>query len=268
MKKIWIVLILSIFSNVIFAQHNNKYHTFASFDGTQIAYTDQGKGDAIILIHGFINDGNSWRNTILYKDLIDKGYRVIVPDLRGNGKSGKPQNPEAYQNNAEIQDLKLLADHLNLNSFIAIGYSRGSIILAKLLTEDKRIAKAVLGGMGFDFTNPEWPRRKDFADTFLGRTEPNELTKGAINYAKSIDVDLQILGYLQEFQPVTTPSELKQIDIPVLVISGNTDLDNGDPKKLHQNISDSKIIIVEGDHNSTYKQENFSIAVLNFLKGN
>ena len=70
---------------------------------------------------------------------------------------------------------------------MAIGYSRGSIVLAKLLTKEKRISKAVFGGMGLDFTNPDWERRIAFADAFSGRTEPNTMTKGAIKYAMTRD---------------------------------------------------------------------------------
>lgn len=168
---------------------------FKSFDQTKIAFTDEGKGVPIILIHGFISNGSSWNKTVIKTKLLEKGYRVIVPDLRGNGKSDRPQDPKAYQNDAEIKDLIRLANHLELKKYIAIGYSRGSIILAKLLTKENRISQAVLGGMGVDFTNPNWGRRIAFADAFTGRTKLTELTEGAVNYAKSIDTDLNALGH-------------------------------------------------------------------------
>ncbi len=218
-----------------------------------------------MLLHGFISNGSSWNKTVLKKRLLKQGYRVIVPDLRGNGDSDKPQNPEAYQDNAEIKDLIALADHLGLKEYMAIGYSRGSIVLAKLLTEDKRISKAVFGGMGLDFTDPDWDRRIAFADAFSGRTEPNEMTEGAITYAKSINADLKALGFLQDYQPVTSIPELQNIKIETLVICGDQDKDNGNPEELQKELPHCKLIIVKGDHNSTYKQENFAEAVLNFL---
>jgi len=242
---------------------NTSLH-FSSFDKVKIAFTDEGKGEAIILIHGFISNGSSWNKTILKEELLKSGYRVIVPDLRGNGKSDRPHNPEAYKNDAEIKDLMALADHLNLKNYTAIAYSRGSIVLAKLLTQDKRISQAVLGGMGFDFTNPNWDRRIAFADAFGGRAELTEMTKGALNYAKSIDADIKALGMLQDFQPVTSPTELQSIQVKTLLVCGDQDRDNGNPKELQSYLPNSQLIIVAGDHNNTYKQKNFSEAVMQF----
>ena len=119
--------------------------------------------------------------------------------------------------------------------------------------------------MGLDFTNPNWDRRIAFADAFSGRAEPNELTEGAINYAKSIDADLKVLGFLQDYQPVTSPDELKKINISTLVIAGDQDRDNGDPEELKDHLPNSRLVIVDGDHNNTYKQPNFADAIVDFL---
>lgn len=247
------------------SQKNSESY-FYSFDKTKIVFTDEGNGETVMLLHGFISNGSSWNKTIIKKQLLNKGYRVIIPDMRGNGLSDKPQNPEAYKNDAEIKDLIALADHLNLNTYHAIGYSRGTILLSKLLTKEKRVSKAIFGGMGVDFTNPDWERRIAFADAFSGRVKPNELTEGAINYAKSIHADLKVLGFLQDFQPVTSLEELQNIKIETLVICGDQDKDNGDPEDLQKQLPNSKLIIVKGDHNNTYKQENFAQAIMNFLE--
>lgn len=246
-------------------QSQSTEHSFQSFDGVKIAYTEEGSGEAVILIHGFISSGSSWNGTVVKKALIDAGYRVIVPDLRGNGKSDKPQKAEAYANDAEIKDLKALADHLKLRSFKAIGYSRGSIVLAKWLTQEKRITQAVLGGMGLDFTNPNWNRRIMFADAFSGRAELTNETKGAVEYAKSIGADLKILGLLQDYQPVTSIAALNKIKVPVLVIAGDEDHDNGDPNELKEQLPKAELVIISGDHNNASKGEEFSNQVLKFL---
>ncbi|MFK7776339.1 MAG: alpha/beta fold hydrolase [Saprospiraceae bacterium] len=243
-------------------QLDNK---FTSFDKVNIAYTDEGEGEPVILLHGFISSGNSWNRSALKKDLLEKGFRVIVPDLRGNGKSDQPNNPNAYANDAEIKDLKKLADHLNLEKYIAVGYSRGSIVLAKLLTQESRIKKAIIGGMGLDFSNPNWGRRIMFAEAFGGKKPLNEITKGAVEYATSINANLQVLSWLQEFQPTTSIEELEKIKTKILVIAGDEDTDNGNPSDLQKHLSNSKLKIIKGDHNNTYKAENFSIAVMNFI---
>ncbi len=237
---------------------------FTAFDGVRIAFTDEGEGQPVILIHGFINSGANWDRTELKQQLLTAGYRVIVPDLRGNGYSDKPQTDSAYAKDAEVKDLLGLADHLALPSYQAIGYSRGSIVLAKLLTQDDRITSAVLGGMGLDFTDPDWPRRKLFAAAFAGNI--TEETQGAVAYAKSIQADLRSLALQQQYQPVTLPEELREVEIPVLVIAGNEDKDNGDPGALERQFPAGKLAIVPGDHNNTYRGKVFAAAVMAFIK--
>jgi len=61
------------------------------------------------------------------------------------------------------------------------------------------------------------------------------------------------------------PQNLKKIRTPILVICGNKDLDNGNPKELQLYLPNSQLIIVHGDHNNTYTQDNFANAVMRFI---
>ncbi len=258
------IVALSLFSC---KSKDDRDKDFTSFDGTKIAYTDDGNGELVLLIHGFIADGSlNWGKSELKKQLLNQGYRVIIPDLRGNGSSDKPQNENAYKNNAEIKDLIALIDHLGVENYMSVGYSRGSIILANLLTKEKRITKAVFGGMGIGFTNPNWNRRIDFGNVFSGRTEPNEMTKPAVDFAKNLNADFKILGYLQDHQPETTIAELNNISIKTLVICGDEDLDNGNPKELQMELPNSKLSLVSGDHMSTFNSKGFAESIIDFLK--
>ena len=241
-----------------------QVNTFESFDGVKISYTDEGYGEPTLLLHGFLNSRKSWDNTVLKQQLINMGYRVIIPDLRGNGDSDKPKDEGAYGNGAEIKDLVLLMNRLKVEKYKAVGYSRGSIVLAKLLTEDDRIEKAVLGGMGIDFTNPEWDRKIMFANAFKG--EVNQFTKGAVDYAKSINADFRSLYLQQKYQPVTSVKELNELVIEILVISGTDDLDNGSAEDLKNSFVKGKLEKVPGDHNGTYKTEAFSNSIIRFLE--
>ncbi|WP_412560779.1 alpha/beta fold hydrolase [Winogradskyella sp. MIT101101] len=260
---VFIVILLLISCK---SRQNDK-DAFISFDGTKIAYSDSGNGELVLLIHGFIVDGDvNWGNSELKKQLLNQGYRVIIPDLRGNGSSDKPQNKEAYKNDAEVKDLIALINHLEAENYMAVGYSRGSIVLANLLTKDERITKAVFGGMGIGFTNPNWNRRIDFGNVFSGRTEPNEMTTGAVNYAKNANADFRILGYLQDYQPETSIAELNNISIKTLVICGDEDLDNGNPKELQMELPNSKLSLVSGDHMSTFNSIGFAESIIDFLK--
>ncbi|PIB27822.1 alpha/beta fold hydrolase [Maribacter sp. 4G9] len=260
MKNAAFLIIIFFVSNSLLTAQSNY---FTSFDGTKISYSDEGFGEAVLLLHGFLSSGKSWDNTQVKKDLLSKGYRVVIPDLRGCGQSDKPQEKRFYQHNAEVQDLKLLMDHLKIQDYAAIGYSRGSIILAELLMEDARISKAVLGGMGIDFTNPNWERRVAFANAFKG--EVAEMTQGAVDYAKSIDADFRSLHLQQKYQPSTSKAALGRIKTEILVIAGDTDFDNGNPEALKMVFKKSELVIVPGDHNGTWKTREFSDEILKFL---
>ena len=239
---------------------------FSSFDGTKIYYEVRGKGKPVLLIHGFIVNSNSWKRTALYTDLLNNGYKVILLDMRGNGKSDKPHDATAYENDAEAKDIMKLMDLLKIKQYSAIGYSRGSIITTRLLVLDKRVQNAVLGGMGLDFTNPEWPRRKMFYRALMGDSIPE--LKGVVDYVKSQGLDQLALAYLQKAQPSTSKEILGKVNQPVLVICGDKDSDNGSAAELAKILPHSSIATTPGDHNHAAATTEFSKEVLNFMKKN
>ena len=243
---------------------DSGYHT--SFDGVKIYYEVRGDGKPIVLIHGFMNSGENWKRKSLYGDLLLKGYKVITLDQRGNGKSDKPHTDEAYANDAEAKDIMSLLKFLKVGKYEAIGYSRGSIIAARLLVLDNNVTAAVLGGMGDGFTNPEWPRRILFYRALSGEDVP-ELKAAMDNITRS-GLDRTALMYMQKHQPSTSPSQLGLLKQKVLIISGDEDNDNGSVEALGKMIPNSKIIRVQGVHNTAWSTKLFADAVMKFLEEN
>lgn len=258
--------LLTIFGTLLLlgvrGQDTEKFYT--SFDGTKIYYEVNGSGPVILLVHGFIVTGESWKKTALYADLVSKGFRVVTIDMRGNGKSGKPHDAAAYANDAEAKDLIGLMKFLKVQDYVAVGYSRGSIITSRLMVADPAVKAAVLGGMGSEFTNPEWPRRKMFYRALSGDTVA-ELAP-MVKYVKESGLDQQALALLQKEQPSTSEKDLAAIHIPVLVIAGDQDSDNGSASKLSSLIPGSRFKQVPGDHNNAYRSKEFSDAVIAFIE--
>lgn len=238
-----------------------RYYT--SFDGTQIYYEVQGSGFPVILVHGFMNTSDNMKKNAVYQKLLNAGYQVITLDLRGNGKSDKPHNDEAYADDAEAKDITGLATSLHLDHYNILGYSRGSIITARVLVLDHRVSKAVLGGMGADFTNPNWPRRLMFYHALSGDTV-KEL-EGVIRHVQEAGLDQQALMLQQKYQPSTSKEELARIDIPVLVIAGDKDLDNGSAEELSTLLPHAQFATVPGDHGAAQSTPAFADAVLRFF---
>ncbi|WP_405520542.1 alpha/beta fold hydrolase [Spirosoma sp. KNUC1025] len=237
---------------------------FTSFDGTKIHYDMLGQGKPVVLLHGFISNSESWKRAPVRQALADAGFKVVTLDLRGNGLSDKPHTAEAYRDNTELKDVIALMKHLGLTNYDVVGYSRGAILTAKLLTMDKQVRRAVMGGISVDFSDPNWFRRRNFHEALTKPGSHPEL-QPAIDYAKKSGADTVVLARLQEFQPVTSRAELAKIRVPVLVVNGDKDNDNGDPQTLVDAVPGSRLVIVPGDHGGAMRTPEFSKAVVEFL---
>jgi pimeloyl-ACP methyl ester carboxylesterase len=264
MRTFLFLLLIIFLTNISFAKVDSAGKYFNSFDNTKIYYEVRGEGKPVILVHGFMNTADTWKKTALYSALLDAGFKVITLDLRGNGRSDKPHHDEAYANDAEAKDVMQLASLLQLKNYDVVGYSRGSIITSRLLVLDDRINKAVIGGMGADFTDPEWPRRKMFARALMGDTV-KEL-EGMIKYVKESGLDQQALAYQQRQQPSTSKEELAKVKIPVLVVCGKEDDANGSGAELTKLIPGARFITVPGDHGAAMRTKEFAEAVIGFFK--
>ncbi|QHT71275.1 alpha/beta hydrolase [Rhodocytophaga rosea] len=261
---IWIIL-CPVFNS--YAQQNTSAtgKHFTSFDSTRIYYEVQGTGKPVVLIHGFIVNSTSWKSSPVYDSLQRNGFQLITLDLRGNGNSDKPHENAKYADNAEIKDIMALAKLLKLKKYDVVGYSRGAIVGAKLMVTDPKVNKVVLGGMGADFTNPDWPRRKLFYQALSG--EPVKELEAMVKHVQQSGLDQTALAFSQKEQPVTTPQELAKVQHPVLVISGDVDNDNGSAEELAKLIKQSKVVRVPGNHGNTMRSAEFAREITQFLKG-
>jgi pimeloyl-ACP methyl ester carboxylesterase len=218
----------------------------------------------VVLVHGFIVNSTTWSRTPLMNDLLQNGFRVITLDLRGNGKSDRPHNDSAYAHDAEAHDIMGLVRFLHVSRYDVVGYSRGSIIAARLLVLDKRVHRAVLGGMGTGFTDPQWPRRIMFYEALSGK--PVKELEGVMNYVRQQGLDTVTLALMQKYQPSTSPRALHAVKQRVLVICGLQDADNGSAEELAKMFRSAAMARVPGDHNHAAGTKEFASKVLSFLK--
>ncbi|GAB2579372.1 alpha/beta fold hydrolase [Spirosoma areae] len=260
-----ILILASLLLSLSVCAQSSREPLFTSFDGTKIHYDVLGEGKPVVLLHGFITNGESWKRAPVRQALADAGFKVITLDLRGNGQSDRPHSAEAYQNNAELTDVMALMKHLGLTNYDVVGYSRGAILTAKLLTLDKQVRRAVMGGISVDFSDPNWYRRRNFYEALTKPGSHPEL-QPAVDNAKKSGADTVVLARLQEFQPVTTRAELGNIRVPLLVVNGDQDKDNGDPQTLVDAVPGSRLVVVPGNHGSAMRTPEFATAVVSFLK--
>jgi pimeloyl-ACP methyl ester carboxylesterase len=98
----------------------------AENDGVGISYEVTGSGQPVILLHGFPDSGRLWRHQV--PALVDAGFRVIVPDMRGYGASDKPTAITAYSMGALIGDVLAVLDDSGVERAHVVGHDWGAAV--------------------------------------------------------------------------------------------------------------------------------------------
>lgn len=93
-------------------------------DDIKLYCQDLGEGPAVLLVHSGCMSHRVWGSQV--DALLDAGYRVITPDLRGHGDSEKPVSP--YTAEMYAFDIATLADALGVDTFTIVGWSLGTTI--------------------------------------------------------------------------------------------------------------------------------------------
>ena len=114
----------------------------AHVNGVDIAWTESGSGEPLVLLHGFGDCGSVWTD---FLPNLSKHYRVISMELRGHGRSGEFEGPFLFEDSAD--DLLGLLDHLELPTVKAMGISAGGMtLLHAAVRQPERIeAMAIIG---------------------------------------------------------------------------------------------------------------------------
>lgn len=109
-------------------------------DAIALAHTDQGTGEAVLLLHAFPLDRSMWSESI---EALAPHFRVIAPDLRGHGGSPAPAGP--YLMADHVADTVALLDRLGVASVAVVGVSMGGYVAMNLLAaHPDRVWAAVL----------------------------------------------------------------------------------------------------------------------------
>ncbi len=101
----------------------------AVLDGQRIAYEAGGRGPPLLLLHGFPQTRALWARIA---PALARRHRVICPDLRGYGQSGKPPEIADYSFRAMARDQLLLMRHLGHERFAVAGHDRGGRVAHRL----------------------------------------------------------------------------------------------------------------------------------------
>ena len=226
-------------------------------------FTERGSGPPLLLVHGLMVSGEMFEPVLEH---FAARHRVIVPDLRGHGRSrGLPPPYTAVQ---LASDLARLLDHLSIDSTAVLGYSQGGAIAQQLvLDHPSRCNRLVLAcTYAFNMATPrEWLEghiapllirilgMKRLADLVVSQSML-QVDKERANWLADLmagqDRTLMLTAW-RETMAFDSRKRLAEIRCPTLVIAGSND--QGVPihhaQMLHNGIHDSQLVIIKGaDH--------------------
>ena len=141
--------------------------SFRTWDGLRLAHVDAGEGAPVLMLHGEPTWSYLWRKVA--PPVIDAGYRVILPDLPGFGRSDKPIDEDWYSYDRHVKAIKALVEDLDLRDATFVLHDWGGPIGLRLAVElADRVSKLVLMDTGL-FTgsvpmSDAWHRFAAFVD--------------------------------------------------------------------------------------------------------
>ena len=251
--------------------HDLVVHRFTSFDGTELAWHEIGEGRPLVLLHGYFSDAET--NWIKYGHavtLAGAGFRVIMPDLRAHGDSAKPHDASAYPKDVLADDGFALIEHLGLTDYDLGGYSLGGRTVARMLVRGSSPRRVIISGMGLAGLTDTGTRIAHFAGVFagLGSHKQGSSEWLAEAFLKTTGGDPVALELLLYTSVDTKADALAGLQMPLGVVCGIDDSDNGSAAALAELVPNATLIEVPGNHMSAVAKPDLGRAFRDFLVAN
>jgi pimeloyl-ACP methyl ester carboxylesterase len=197
---------------------------YVALDDAQLYYEEHGAGDPLLLVHGFTLIGQMWADFL--PSFTDR-YRVIVPELRGHGRSTGA--PETIRHDHFAADLVALLDHLDVDRVHCVGTSSGAMCSLFVGTQRQRRLRtlALISGT---YTWDERRRAYGRSVAAAWETDPawidqprqrHGATHGAEHWRVLADKLRTWVNGPDELP--FRPADLAAITCPVLVLHGDRD---------------------------------------------
>ncbi len=233
-------------------------------DGARIWYATYGSGSPVILLHGGLGHSGNWGYQV--PALVNNGYRAVVIDSRGHGRSTRDARPYSYELMAS--DVLAVMDALNLEKAALVGWSDGACM--SLILADKATAR--VAGVFFSACNmdPSGTKEGEFGPILkrcFGRHVKDyaRLSATPDQFGEFSDA----VGLMQRTQPNYSANDLAEISVPVAIVHSEHDefIKREHAEYLAQSIPHAEFIHLPGvSHFAPLQRpEQFNRAMLAFL---
>lgn len=234
-------------------------------DGVKLWWASFGAGEPVVLLHGGAGNSEHWGNQV--PALVAAGYRVVLVDARGHGRSTRTEAPYSYHRMAE--DLLAVLDALGLKQASLVGWSDGGVVgLDLAIHHPERVKKLFAFGANYDLGGMKsgGGPHATFA-TYFGkcasdykRLSPTPRAYKEFNSA---------LSKMWKTQPTFKAADLAKITAPTACADGEFDeiIKQDHVRAMARLIPHGQVVLVPGtSHFALWQQpEAFNKAVLDFL---
>jgi len=263
--------------------------------GSKMHYIDMGQGEPVLMIHGYADSSYTWNKNA--QALVNAGFRVILVDQPGLGRSEIPPKPYAFTVENQAARVLELMDRIGIKRFDVVGSSQGGgIALDLIVFHPERIRRAVL------FSPACFPRSRMGAHSVLSLPAADQLG-AALTGRWTVDAALKTVyfdpkkvtraivdeysrpwnkaGYVAVlaslgrdfFSPVFRDMSKRYgfVTTPILIVWGEKDrwLSPKDGRNLHEVIRSSKLVTIPNCGHLPHQErpELANQLMLDFLRG-
>ncbi len=250
--------------------------SFKSWDDIEIAYQEWGERTRlppVVLHHGFVADANAnWVATGVLDALLAAGRRVIAPDARGHGSSEKPHDPARYGEQRMARDLTILLETCGESRVDLVGYSMGAVVSLIFASEDQRVRRLVVGGVGSGVIECGGVDRRAVPnDAIIHALSVEDPATIQVPQAAAFRKLADALGADRKALVAQATSiyrgeiALDRISAPTLILAGDADPLAIRPAVLCEAIPGATLRILSGDHIGAIADPRFLQAIVEFL---
>jgi 3-oxoadipate enol-lactonase len=225
-------------------------------EGCSLHYQEYGQGEPLVLLHGLGSSSQDWE---LQVPALSRHYRVILMDIRGHGRSDKPN--DGYQIATFSEDLLALLEHLQTGPVHFVGLSMGAMV-----------------GFQFAVDHPQWLRSlarilsvetvgKGLAQRLFPKPEQADLRqKMAQRWARN-----DKRAYLKSFDAIVdwgVQERIGQIHCPTLVVAADHDYTPVQLKERYVALMpQARLVVIDDSRHATPldQPEVFNQTLLQFL---
>lgn len=221
---------------------NAERKAFTAPDGTRISYLAEGTGPPVLLLHGFVSSATSWWKIGAAQRLAGT-RRVLAPDIRGHGQSGKPADP-AFYGRRLLDDATRLLDLEGHEAADVAGFSMGAELgLALAAFHPDRVRSLTLAGSGWSPADIVGEYRKWFGILAATSGAPDALRA-------LIDAVPEVTGLPRE--------TIAALPMPISGIIGARDDERPYMERIREARPEFRPVILPGlDHLGTWRSPDF-----------